>query len=637
MRTIFLTQQRLFFAFIISTFVLSGCGGSAVSTTTTTAANASAASVQLSTSATSVTSDGSSSATITATVLSSSNAVLADQIVDFASSTGLLSSASATTDATGRATFTFSAGTSGVNRTATVTATVNGTAISASLPIQITGSTLTATTNSTAVAAGTPVTISIVAKNSGAVAVSGQTLRFSVAASSTGSGTLNTTTATTDSVGAASVILTGTAAGIVDVLVEWLDATGATVSASTTKSITINPSGGSFSVSTPASSPFAAAIGTNQTVTVNVPAAIGGVAVANIRYATTLGTWLANGLKALTVVPAGATDTQTFVPGNSAGNANVQIDALDASGNVLTSASFIFSITSPTVNASSITLQSSVSVLQPSVGANLSTAVLTALVRDAANNPVGGAPVLFELVNSSGSGESLNPVVVTTDSTSTATTQMGRAQTTFTAGTSTNQNAAIKATVVGTAITTTTPVTVGGTAGSIALGAGTKLSIVNLDTAYQLPVTVMVTDSNGNAVSGAVVSISIWPVKYYRGTRANDCIITGFGPYINEDVNENLILDPGEDIDGPGFVPDGMLWPVPSAAGSVPSTVTTGVDGTATFNWVYLKQYANWLDVRIRVTTQVQGSSSTSSLELPLVPAAIDTVAPCQLPDSPFN
>jgi hypothetical protein len=434
--------------------------------------------------------------------------------------------------------------------------------------------------------------------------------------------------------------LTGTAAGVVDVLIEWLDSTGNSVSASSTKSITINPAGGAFTVTTPATTPFAVSIGTNQNVVVNIPASIGATAVSSVRYATTLGSWLANGSSALIVSPASlpTTQTQVFVPGSSSGNANVQIDALDASGAVLTSASFVLAITSPATNSSSITLQSNVSVLQPSSGSNLSTATLTAFVLDATNNPVGGAPVLFELVNSSGSGESLNPVVVTTDNTSNgSTSQMGRAQTTFTAGTSTNQNAAVRATVVGTGISTTTPITVGGTAGSIALGAGTKLTIINSDTAYQLPVSVMVSDSNGNAVSGAVVSLSLWPLYYYKGIRANDCAITGTGPYNNEDINENLILNAGEDIDGPGGAVDGALWPVPSSAGSVPATVTTGVDGTATFNWVYLKQYAHWLEVRIRATTQVQGSASTSSLVLPLTAATSDATAPCQLPNSPFN
>jgi hypothetical protein len=627
----------------LATFITAGCGGHAASTTPT-ATNTIASSIQLSATTTNVNSDGSNAVTVTATVLSASNAVLPDQTVDFSSTTGLLSTSSGTTNASGQVAFNFSAGTSGTNRTATITATVNGSAISGSLPIQIIGSTLTATTAASAAPAGTPVAISIVAKNSGGIGVANQPLRASIASTSTGSGTLSATTITTDSTGNASVSLTGTAAGVVDVLIEWLDATGTSVTASTTKAVTINPTGGAFSVTAPASSPFAAFIGTNQTVTVNVPATIGTTPITHIRYATTLGTWLANNLNVLTVAKAAATDSQTFVPGNSAGNANVQVDALDSNGNVLTSATFVFSITSPSTNAASITLQSNVSVLQPSSGSNLSTATLTAIVRDASNNPVGGAPVLFELVNSSGSGESLNPVVVTTDSTSSTTTQMGRAQTTFTAGTSTNQYAAVKATVVGTTISSTTPITVGGTAGSIALGSGTKLSIVNSDTAYQLPVTVMVTDSNGNAVSGAVVSISIWPVKYYKGVRANDCSYTAIGPFSNEDTNENLILDAGEDVDSAGGYPsttangpDGSLWPVPSSAGSVPSTVTTAVDGTATFNWIYLKQYASWLRVRIRATTQVQGSSSTSSLELPLVPAAIDTTAPCPLPNSPFN
>lgn len=644
MRLINLNISSALIALIsLAAFTISGCGGHAVSPTTAST-DSTASSIQLSSSATSVNSDGSSAVTITATVLSANNAVLADQIVDFSSTTGLLGTASGITNASGQASFTFAAGSSGTNRTATITATVNGTAISGSLPIQITGSTLTATSAASAAPAGTSVSLSIVAKNSGGMGVANQPLRFSIASTSTGSGTLSTVSGTTDSTGSASLSLTGTAAGVVDVLVEWLDSTGTSVTASTTKSITINPVGGAFSVTEPASSPFAVFIGANQTVSVSVPATIGTTPITHIRYATTLGTWLGNGSNVLTVARTAATDSQTFVPGNSAGNANVQIDALDSSGNVLTSASFVFSITSPSVNAATITLQSNVSVLQPSSGSNLSTATLTAIVRDASNNPVGGAPVLFELVNSSGSGESLNPVVVTTDSTSTTTTQMGRATTTFTAGTSTNQYAAVKATVVGTSISNTTPLTVGGTAGSIALGSGTKLSIVNSDTAYQLPVTVMVTDSNGNAVSGAVVSISIWPVRYYKGERVNDCSYTSIGPFSNEDTNENLILDAGEDVDSAGGYPsttvngpDGSLWPVPSSAGSVPSTVTTAVDGTATFNWIYLKQYANWLRVRIRATTQVQGSSSTSSLELPLVAAAVDATTPCQLPNSPFN
>lgn len=620
--------------------LLAGCGSSTPTTTTTattTTATAQVATISLTTSGASVKSDGSSSVTLTATALDANNAVVSGATITFSASTGQLSSSSVVTDATGKAVTTFSAGTSGINRTATITASI-GTSITSSIPIQITGSTLTLSTPATSVAAGNAISLSAVAKDAGGNTVSGQTLRFSVDASSTGSGTLSANSATTNSSGTASVNFTGSAVGTVNILVEWLDAAGSTT-LSSTQSYTISAAGGAFQVTTPATSPFAVSIGTNQTVSVNVPAT-----VTSIRYATTLGSWLANGLKVLTVARGGAaTNSQTFVPGNSAGNANIQVDALDAAGVVITSARLVFSISSPATSANSISLQSNVSVLQPSTGTNQSTAILTATVRDANLNPVGGAPVLFELVNSSGTGESISPVVVTTSSTD----PMGQAQSIFVAGTSTTQGALIKASVVGTAVTATTPITVGGTPGSIAIGTSSTITSINSNTSYQLPVSVLVTDSNGNAVSGAVVSLSVWPISYYKGSRNTACIAqyavaAGFA---NEDVNENLILDAGEDIDGPGGIlaggtffgtTDSILWPGSSTAGSVPQTVTTGVDGTATFNWVYLKQHADWVKVRIRAKTSVQGTESITSSSLILGHSTGDE-SPCVLPSSPFN
>jgi protocatechuate 3,4-dioxygenase beta subunit len=397
-------------------------------------------------------------------------------------------------------------------------------------------------------------------------------------------------------------------------------------------------------------------IGTNQSVVLNVPA----TGVASIRYATTLGSWLqvptqagcnTAGQKVCTVSVTGTTDTKTFVPGINAGNATVQFDALNAAGTVVSTASITLSITAPASTASKISLQSNVSVLAPSAGTTQSTATLTATVLDATNNPVGGAPVLFELVNSTGTGESISPVIATTNSS----TPMGQAKATFTAGTSTTLNSSVRATIVGTAFSATQNIVVGGSVGSIAIGPSNKMTAVNFDTAYQLPVTIMVSDSNGNAVSGAVVSLSLWPTAYYKGTRTTGCIaVTGGVSFANEDLNSNLVMDAGEDIDGPGGltsatvlgvttytygrgVADGALWPSQAAAGSIPATVTTDASGIATFNWIYLKQYANWLQVRLSASTQVQGSQSTASTLLPLTPLAADVVSPCTLPDSPFN
>lgn len=642
----FSKRSSLIAVLLFATTTLIGCGNGAKTATGTTTGTVAgtAASISLSTSATSVKSDNSNSATITITALDTNNASLSGQTINLTASSGQLSSATATTGTNGSTTVTFSGGTAGLNKTATITASIGG--VSNSIPIQITGSTLNLSTLAANVAAGTPTDVTVVAKNAAGGVLSGQTMRFSIAASSTGSGTLSATSATTSATGTASVNLTGTAAGAVNVLVEWLDATGA-VTASATQAYTITGAGGAFQITTPATSPFAVTIGVNQNVIVNVPAT-----VSKIRYATTLGSWQANGLKVLTVNnPGTGSDTQVFVPGISAGNASVQVDALDAAGAISASAKITLAISATATSAASVKLQPSTSVLQPSSGSNLSTATLTATVMDATNNPVGGASVLFELVNSTGTGETISPVVVTTN----ATAPLGIAQSTFTAGTtSTTQGAQIKASVIGAAssVAATTNITVGGTAGSIAIGVSTTMTAVNSNTAYSVPVSVMVTDSNGNAVPGATVSLSIWPVYYYKGTRNASCgpiyLSSGAVPvaFPNEDRNENLLVDPGEDIDGPGGAilaapfrgtPDGKLWPIPSAAGSIPATVTTAADGTATFNWVYLKQYANWVDARIRATTLVQGSQSTSSLIVNLIPLASDVVSPCALPPSPYN
>jgi hypothetical protein len=484
---------------------------------------------------------------------------------------------------------------------------------------------------------GAAVTLTATSKVSNGSPAANQAVRFSIAASSTGSASLSSTSATTDINGNASITLTGTAGGVVNVLIEWLNSSGNTAS-STTQTFNVQAVGSAFEVTTPASSPWSVTLGTTQLVTVSTPATINGINVANIRYATTLGTWQTGGLKTLTVARTAATNTQTLVAGASAGNANVQIDALSGTGVVLATAKMIFALSASAASANSITLQSNVAVLAPSSGGTSSTATLTATVRDSALNAVGGASVLFELVNPTGSGEQIDPVVVSTNSS-------GVAQSTFTAGSlSTIQTSTIRASVIGSAVTPSTiNITVGGTAGSVAIGTSTTITSVNSDTAYQLPVTVMVTDSNGNAVSGATVSLSLWGQTYHKGTRAvsDPCTAIWSFSHANEDVNEDLILNPGEDIDGPGNMisltgPDGALWPPSPAAGSLPSTVTTSSDGTATFNWIYLKQYASWVTARLRASVIVQGSEATTTTTITLAPSQTDVKA-CVLPNSPFN
>jgi len=638
-RTIYTNHIKSLAALTVAamTFVLASCGGSGATTTTTPISGTSnAAIITLSPSATSVNSDGSNPVTLTATTLSSGNALLSGQTLTISTTAGQVSTSSITTDTNGQASIIFSSGATRTNGTATITvATTSGTA-SASIPIQITGSTLSLTSSATSAATGSPVTIAAVAKDAGNNVVSGQTLRYSIAASSTGSGTLSATAGTTDFSGATSFTLTGTAGGNVDVLVEWLNTAGATTT-SKTVTVTFAASAGTFSVVTPSFSPYPVSIGINQNVVINVPAT-----VSSIRYASTLGTWV-GGTSVLTVAnPGTGTDTRTFVPGNNAGNASVQIDALDATGAVISTANFIFSITANA--ASAISLQSNVSVVPPSSGTTSSTATFTAKVIDAIGNPVGGAPVQFTLVNSTGTGETLSPVIASTNTTG----ALGEAQTTFTAGTSTSQNAAVKAMVVGTALSATKMIVVGGTVGSIAIGVSDKQASINSDTSYELPVTVLVSDSNGNAVSGATVSLSLWPVTYYYGYRDIDCkaVLSGLfhsgaaTPYshANEDANRNYLIDAGEDTDSPGNLgADGLLTPPQADGGTIPATVTTGADGTATFKYVFLKKYANWLTVRLTASTTALGNPTATS-DIYLLPLASDVSGTaCGLVNSPYN
>lgn len=637
-----LTKGILFAGMVSLIGLLSGCGGGGAGGSSTPISTAN--SIALAASSNSVSSANADSTTITATVLNGS-VVMANQTVQFSASSGLIIASATITDANGRVTASFSSGSlDKANRTAVITATVPGSSASASIPIQIIGSTLTSSATNVSPNTGVPVTVTATTKVSDSTAAADQSLRFSLASSSTGSGTLSATTATTDINGNANISFTGTAAGTVDILIEWLNSSG-NVASTTTQTLTVQATGGAFEITTPTSSPWPVTLGTNQTVTVSTPATINGTAVANIRYATSLGTWQSGGLKTLTVAHGGASNTQTFVTGAYAGNANIQIDALSSSGVVLATAKSIFALSASAATASSITLQSNVSVLAPSSGGTSSNATLTATVRDSSLNAVGGASVLFELVNPTGSGEKIDPVVVSTNSN-------GVAQSIFTAGTlSTVQTSFISASVVGSGVPASTiPITVGGTAGSVAIGTSTSIMSVNSDTAYQLPTTVMVTDSNGNAVGGVTVSLSLWSLEYHKGTQVpftlpdKDCSPNWTYTHANEDLNENLLRDllpTDEDVDGPGNqtglgTPDGKLWPASSAAGSIPSTVTTASDGTATFNWIYLKEYAGWLTARLRASVVVQGSEATTDAIFTLGSLKADA-KDCLLPDSPFN
>jgi len=203
-------------------------------------------------------------------------------------------------------------------------------------------------------------------------------------------------------------------------------------------------------------------------------------------------------------------------------------------------------------------------------------------------------------------------------------------------------------------------IVIGGVAGSIAFGQATVISVDSTKANYVWPMSILVSDSAGVAVSGAVVSLSLWPIAWSTGlacmydhdgfrwngdTPPTYTACATCGTFYNEDINENLILDSGEDGRryyyannvnvGPGTL-DTQITPKNSDGGSVPSSVTTDANGVAGFNLTYVKESSIWTVVRIRATTTVQGSETRGEIILRLVPLEAD-VNPCRLGDSPYT
>lgn len=613
--------------------------------------------ISLATSNATVKSDGSNSATITATVTDPNNIAVPGATVTFTKGTGQLGTSSGVSSGAGIVTIPFSAVAfdkvtgapiDKTNRTETIIATVAGTTTSAQIPIQVVGSILTLTPSLTTVPVGGTVTLTATAKDASQTGVSGQSLRYTIPAGkgtlSGGSGASGSATAqvaTTLSNGATPAItFTPAVAGNVVVTADWLNAAGdVTLTSSATINVTVV--GVSFAVTQPTSNPTPLALGGTQAISVSVPSSISGTAVASVRFSTTLGTW-SNTTKVSTVVPVGNAVNEILSGGSSSGTASVQIDALDASGKTLATLNQLFALSAPATAAGVITLQSSISNVAPSTAGSSNSATLTATVRTSGGgNTVGGAAVLFEIMNPTGSGEQISPVVAKTDSS-------GQAVATFTSGSqSTVGGLKIKASVVGTAANCDNSITpalpgicdvkaifVNASGVSVSLGYASVISSVDSNTNYQLPMSVLVVDNAGTAVKNALVTLSAFPTQYLTGSRDHvTCAPTynlGY-PKANEDINENDNMDPGEDLNA-----DGGITPAHSTAGTVPSTVTTDSNGVATFNLTYQKQYASWIQSRVRAKVVVSTGTTESTNELKFIlPYSQADTKDCTLSNSP--
>lgn len=253
-------------------------------------------------------------------------------------------------------------------------------------------------------------------------------------------------------------------------------------------------------------------------------------------------------------------------------------------------------------------------------------AAVRAIVRDSKNNPVKNKRVVFQLDKSSGGV--INPVEAVTNSQGVAVTEFTADQTT---GANTGANLNIRAYVMDVpAVTNSTPVAVGNRTLSFRFGTGNAISKPNLST-YSKQFSVIVTDSSGNPVPNQVLNVAVLPVEYSHGFWVKDPEIGTFVKWVaektksclSEDVNNNGILDAGEDISG-----DGQLTPLNVA--KVEKSVTSGpitsdLSGVATFNLVYPQDYGAWTTVKIIVSGFADGTENVSSRLFELPVSAADT------------
>ncbi len=262
---------------------------------------------------------------------------------------------------------------------------------------------------------------------------------------------------------------------------------------------------------------------------------------------------------------------------------------------------------------------------------------LTAIVRDANDNLVKNAEVIFHVESDITTGGLKNAGSVKTNS-------LGRATAVYQAGFSPSgqDGVKIRAYVAGNdSISATTNVTVDPTNVRLIIGTGNEMFEPN-PTQYEQPMIVQVSD-DGAPVAGADVTILAYPVDYRKGYwEAYDSDLDGkldaWRPRYTvvcaaEDVNRNGELDTGEDRNG-----DHQLTPS-AVATVVNSVVTTDKNGFAEFKIVYPQNHAMWFNLELVArTTQASGEAYAMTR---LVPPAIasDTNKIDQAPPggSPFG
>lgn len=556
-----------------------------------------AAKLSLLSSQNTVKSDNSDKAELTAVALDADNAAVEDVTINFSAEEGYLSSSSVKTGADGTAKVSFSAGDTKKNQTVRITASAGS--LQDVVLVKIDGTTMDMTSTGTDLGTAT---LTVQVKDAGDKAV--QDAEVSIKSVDPEDGItendmlqfslVDATSYKTDVNGELKVsVKGGSERGKAMARVEC-------AGVSKTQSYTVSSGGEAFSIIEPSEDMVSLHTKEELLITVSAPGR------EFVKFITTFGQWKGSGEKLLNHVPVvNGKASAVLISEEEAGWATVQV--LDEATPSVSDTLEVAISASLDKNAT-ISIQASATNLTPSTGDEINKVDIIATVRNKAGQGVGGAPVVFSIENTTGGGESISPVYVLTD-------DKGVAKSVFSSGSlsSDAEGVKINASIAGTAINKSVSVIIRESAASLFISAASKVASVNNNTGYELPMSVLVTDANGSPAADTTISLSLWPLRYATGYW--DTCATGSGTCIyhlsrhpNEDENKNLINDPGEDKNG-----DEKLTPPSSAAGAIPESVKTDENGVATFELIYPKQSAGWIEAEITASVVVSGTETKSS------------------------
>ncbi len=605
---------------------LGGCGSNGGGSDGGTAGPGVVGSLQVvATPSTEIQSAGGDAVVLTAIVKDGSNILMEGVDVSFsANNNGTLVVNRGTTDSTGTAEASLNASGDTTNRTITVT--ISAGARTTRVDIQVVGTAVSVTGPSSVELAQT-VELTLAVKDSSGNGIPGRTLSIS---SALRNGV--PTSQVTDANGEVKINYLGTNPGSDSLTVVTTGATSAL--------FPIQVSNVVFRFDDPLPPPAPVAevnLGDSRNLSLYWPSGIG----ETITFASTRGT-----LSATSAVVDGTGHATISISSNTSGQST--ITARNNAQGLVNSINILFVATTP----ASMTLQSNPSsiVVTPPGSTTPQQSQIIAVVRDPAQNLVKGKTVQFNLNDPTGGWLS---------AASSITDQYGEARVVYTSGPSPSQyqGITVNATVEPpySSVSASTFLTVGGEALFITIGTGNTITEPT-NTTYQVPYSVLVTDSNGSPKPGATVTLTILPVGYYTGYWVKTYTPAGsfsrwepeyilsrpVPPYIpNEDLDYDGTLDPGEDVNGNGQLDPGNIATFNTVGGSTQTTVTTKANGFADFNIAYLQEYGTWVIVKIVATAKVGGTESTRTAQftLPIVDSDVisEILAPPGYPDSPYG